>query len=161
MNNLSISLSSNQPDYQEILDEIILNDLTNFQISLSGLSESTLPYFLTIDWGDGDITVDENDVFGPNDIPNNRISSMFFKEYSHVYKPSINSTSKTLSAAITVKYINGDESNFTIPLEMVNFDYETSIKDFKLISSSSNGNKNTHRLLSETSGYIVEIETRD
>jgi hypothetical protein len=160
MNSQSIFLSSNSTSTNSFLNFLILNDRTTLTFNLSGVSELYFPQFMSINWGDGEGEFHENDILSTENFASNRFSSIFSKTFSHEYFPSNSSTTKSLTANFTIKYINGDISVFTIPLSVVNDDFETTVEDVRLLNTVIlPNNKKLYQFVTKKDGYLLEIKT--
>ena len=93
----------------------------------NNVSEEYCPISLSIDWGDGIIDTEQNKLNKDyrkdsiiNEVLYGKFSSIFSKDYEHVYSPSTTSLFKTLTAEITMNYANFDELVYVLPLSCVN-----------------------------------------
>lgn len=159
MNTTYLSLSSSITSITTTTSLVVLNDMTTLNVILTGVSENFLPCFLKINWGDNVEDFFENDVMLNIFSPINRYSEVLDTVYSHVYYPSISSTSLNLSASFYISYCNGDISTFTIPISVVNYDYSESVEDLTLINTVSKFDKKIHQFVTKNGGYLIELET--
>lgn len=158
----TIFLSSENISQTTIFSTLSLSDYTTVKCNVSGVSENLLPSYLKIDWGDGYSDFYENNIFQTENLISNRFSSIFFDEYTHEYFPSDTTTSKTLTASLTIKYINNDSSIFNIPIIITNYDYLSAIEDITLINSTISPNNKegkTHQFITKKGGYLIELKT--
>lgn len=159
MNTAYLTLSSNTTNTTSILPIVVINDITTLSVILSSVSENLLPCFLKINWGDNTEEFFENDVMLNIFSPTNRYSKVLDDIYTHVYYPSVSSTSQVLSANFYVSYCNGDVSTFTTPISVVNYDYSESIEDLKLLNTINKFDKKIHQFVTKKDGYLIELET--
>ncbi len=159
MNTSYLSLSSNATSYNKTFNFLALDDVTTLNVNLTGVSETFLPCFLEVAWGDGTSDFFENDIVWNKFSPINRYSLIFSDRYEHVYYPSSNSKSQTLTATFTVKYCNNNISTFTVPISVVNDNYADTIDDIKLINTISKSDKKIHQFVTKNGGYLIELET--
>lgn len=159
MNTAYLSLSSNNTSNTDILPLVVLDDITTLNVMLTGVSENFLPCFLKINWGDDTEEFFENDVMLNIASFQGKYSEVLNTTFSHIYYPSGSSTSKDLSANFYVSYCNGDVSTFTVPISVVNYNYEQSIEDLTLINTISKFDKKIHQFVTKNGGYLIELET--
>lgn len=166
MNFKTIALSSNSSNYFEVLAEVQLEDMTTIYLNLSGITESTLPLNLKIDWGNNDPQFYDNNTYKKyrtdsilNEILYGKFSSILTQNYENIYYPSETSLYKSLSAQVYIQYGNGDASWFIIPIKIRTSDYFESIYDLKLINSiflPLTSNTKKHIFTTSKDGYIIE-----
>lgn len=166
MNSLTISLSSPSPSYTKIYEELYIEDLTNVTVSLSGMNESILPLYMTIDWGDGNIESFDNDVYKNYrtssifaEVISGKFSSIFQNTYQHKYFPSPTTLYKSLTSQVMVEYCNGSINWFIIPMKIRTYDYFESISDLTLINTNilpESGNPKEHQFLTDKGGFLIE-----
>lgn len=158
MNTRLISLSSTNTNQTTTFSTIKFVDHTTLTLYLSAATERLLPTHLTIDWGDGVEDFFENDILQSQNIASNVFSSILNETYTHEYFPSSVSTSQTLTASVSLHYVNDHTSTFTLPLSIVNYDYATSVGDVRLVNTDylQNGKK-IHQLVTDEGGYLVEL----
>ncbi len=159
MNTAYLSLSSSNTSNTTTVPLVVLNDITTLNVVLTGVSEKFLPCFLKINWGDNVEDFFENDVMTNIFSPINRYSEVLNTTHSHVYYPSVSSTSKNLSANVYISYCNGDVSTFTVPISVINYNYSQSIEDLTLIKTISKFDKKIHQFVTKNGGYLIELET--
>lgn len=155
---MNISLSSTNTSQTTHTNGVVMNDLTNLVINLSGVSENYLPTFLSINWGDGITQSFDNDIIEYGNNIENKYSSIFFEKFEHTYYPSDISVYQKLTATCTVNYCNNDISTFVIPISVRNYSYTESVGDMKLISTILRNDKKIHQFIT-MDGSLVELET--
>ena len=169
MNIQTIGFASSATALSSTLDEVKLYDLTSVTFILSGISESQVPLYLRVNWGDGNIETYENS-FSKNyrvdsiipEILYNKISSVLSNEISHIYYPSTSARYKLLSAEVNIEYINGDICSLIQPLKIITADYFESIGDMKHISTNIlqlSGNNKQFMFSVEKGGFLIESES--
>lgn len=159
MNNTYITLSSNDTNFNTVLPELSVLDVTTLYVDLSSVSEKSLPLFLHVDWGDGNSLSVENDIFLKKTTTFNRYTSFFYDEYSNMYYPSDTSLSQRLTAVYTIKYCDNDISKFTIPILITNDTYENTVDDVYLVNTVVETDRKIHQLVSKKEGHLIELET--
>jgi hypothetical protein len=169
MNTYTIGFASSATALSSTLPEVKLYDLTSVTFVLSGISESEIPMYLRINWGDGESAIFENsfskDYRVDSIIPEilyNKISSILSNEVSHLYYPSETSRYKLLSAEVNIEYINGDKCSIVQPFKIITSDYFESIGDMKHIYANimqvSDNNKQFIFSV-DKGGFLVEAES--
>lgn len=169
MNTYNILLDSTSTAHVETLPEIILDDRTTVNVILSGVSESSLPLSLAIDWGDNTTQPIINGSYFTqyrtqpitNEVLYGRLSNILATTYSHTYVPAAAALYKAVTAQIVLKYVNGDTTEFYIPIKVRSAEYYESIYDMSLLSTtivSLTSNAKAFTYATET-GYIVENNT--
>lgn len=167
MNSYVLSLSSNATSAVQINSEVIFDDLTTLRINLSGLTESFIPIYLRLDWGDGVSETLNNSLYKVyreesilNEIIYGKFSSILNEDYLHTYYPSATARYKSLSAQIYLEYADGQFTWFVQPIKIVTRDYFESIYDIKLINSNmlpiSSNNKQQHFSI-DAGGFLIEM----
>lgn len=162
MNTLSVSLSSENTSQTTTFPFLLMEDRTTLSYILSGITERLLPNYLKIDWGDGVIETHENDILQEEDLTEDRYSSIFLNKFEHEYYPSSTTTTKTLTAITTIKYINDDLSTFISPLSIVNYNYSNSIEDLHLVNTviiPNNKDERIYQFVTKKGGHLVEMKT--
>jgi len=155
MNSYTLSLSSNATSAVEFRSEITFDDHTTLRINLSGLTESFVPIYLNLDWGDGTTEFFNNSLYKVyredsilNEVIYGKFSSVLNEDYLHSYYPSASARYKLLSAQVYMEYSDGAFSWFVQPIKIVTRDYFESIYDIKLIDTNilplSTNNKQQH-----------------
>ena len=161
MNTYNLELSSVTTNQTSVLSAITLNDHTTLTCILSNVSEILLPLYLEIDWGDNNTETHENDILQQASLIENRFSSIFVEDYSHEYFPSATTTSQSLTAYFKIKYINNDMSIFSIPINVINYDYQNAVEDLYLVNTTIIPDGSiTHQLISKKGAYLLEINTK-
>lgn len=166
MNSYYLSITSNSTSARELKSEVIFDDFTALNISLSGLTESFVPIFLNIDWGDGNSQIFDNSLHKVyredsifNEVLFGKFSSIYNRDYQHAYYPSASARYKSLTAQIYVEYANGQYSWFIQPISIVTRDYFESIYDIKLINTNilpvSSNRKQQHFSI-DSGGFLIE-----
>lgn len=167
MNSYVLSLSSNSTSAVEVKQEITFDDYTTLRINLSGLTESFVPIYLKLDWGDGVDEIINNSLYKVyredsilNEVIYGKFSSVLNEDYLHSYYPSASARYKSLSAQIYVEYADGQFSWFVQPIKIVTRDYFESIYDIRLISTNllplSTNNKQQHFSI-DSGGFLIEM----
>ena len=158
MNIAYISLSSNNTEYFDILDTLYFYDFTKLIVDFENLSEKHFPFYLKIDWGDGNIETFDNDVFSAQNI--DKKSSIFNLTKDHEYYPSKTSLYKQLSAQFFLRYTNGQNAWFIQPIILRNYDYFESIEDLEIVGvdvSPSESNEKHIHLKTKKNSYIIDL----
>lgn len=162
MNSYSIQLSSNSTEYFKKYDTLFFEDYSNLIVTLEDLSESYIPIYLKIDWGDGNNEIFENDLFTTDDDVSKK-SSILNNTYTHEYKPSETSLYKNLSAQFLINYSNGDNTWFVIPIQIRTYDYFESLEDVEILNHSVMYSKTDFKkritLRSLKDSYILNMES--
>ncbi len=169
MNTQTIGFASSATALSSTLDEVKLYDLTSVTFILSGISESQIPLYLRVNWGDGNVETYENS-FSKNyrvdsiipEILYNKISSVLSNEISHIYYPSASARYKLLSAEVNIEYINGDICSIVQPFKIITADYFESIGDIKHISANIlqlSGNNKQFMFSVDKGGFLIESES--
>ena len=167
MNSYVLSLSSNSTSAVQIKSEVVFDDLTTLRVNLSGLTESFVPIYLKLDWGDGASEIINNSLYKVyreesilNEVIYGKFSSVLNEDYYHTYYPSATARYKSLSAQVYVEYANGQYSWFVQPISIVTRDYFESIGDIKLISTNllplSTNNKQ-QQFAVDSGGFLIEM----
>lgn len=169
MNIKTISFSTSATSISSTASELKLNDLTSLTINLSGIVETQLPLFLTINWGDGHLERFQSsftkDYRVESIIPEilyNKLSSLLSNTRTHLYYPSISARYKKLSAEINIEYINGDVCSIIQPINIVTSDYFESIGDMKHIHTNIlqvPGNNKQFIFSVDKGGFLIESES--
>ena len=163
MNIAYISLSSDDTGVTNKEDTQVFNDYTSLTVYLSGVNEKYLPTQLTIDWGDDtEEETYDNDILQTNLLIEDRFSSIFINTYTHEYTPSSSSTSESLTATFTVRYVDENPSTFYIPISVINYDYANAVEDMYLVNTiilPNTENEKIHQFVTKNGGYMVELKT--
>lgn len=162
MNTYNLNLVSTNTATIETLPLIDLDDYTLLTINLEQLSETVIPIYLTISWEPNSVETYDNNLYrsGNNYTNPLRFSPLLTTEYSHEYFPSERALYKSLSAQVLVKYSNGDETWFVIPIRIRANGYFESIQDLTFINTNIlpiSSNKSEHHLKTTKDGYIIEL----
>jgi hypothetical protein len=160
MNTLNLSLSSNSSSYSETIP-LYIEDYTELSISFGKIFDDILPLYIKIVWGDGKITIEQNNIFETGRENSHLLNPnpVFTKTYTHEFFPSGSSLYKLLSAYVYVEYSNGDQSIFTLPITIRTYDVFDSLEDIKILNCNLiDGNKIEYQLLSKNG--IIEIYTK-
>ena len=136
MNTYSLSLTSTSSSAIVVIPEIKMEDYSQLTISLANIYERTLPIYMKIDWGDGDVQIYNNNIYDSAINSIIRYSPLLTNVYTKQYYPSATSLYKTLSAQLLINYSDGHYSWFIIPLKIRTYDYFDSIGDIKLQNTS-------------------------
>lgn len=169
MNTSTIGFTSSATALSSTLNEVKLYDLTTVTFVLSGISESQVPLYLRVNWGDGNVETYENsfskDYKVDSIIPEvlyNKISSVLSKDISHVYYPSVSARYKLLSAEVNIEYINGDICSIVQPLKIISADYFESIGNMKHIATNilqTSNNSKQFMFSIDKGGFLIESES--
>jgi hypothetical protein len=164
MNEYTLTLAEEATNSTNILEEILLQDRTNLIVSINNVLEEYCPISIVIDWGDGDIDTEQSRLIKDyredsilNEVLYGKFSSIFAKNYEHVYNPSTTSLFKTLTAEITVNYVNFDELVYILPLKIRTADFFESIEDIKLTNTKIITGGKEHQFITKKSGQVIEI----
>lgn len=168
MNTKEISFKNTTTALTSVLPEIKLYDLTKVTFSIIEITEKQIPLYVKINWGDGESQVLENsfskvyriDSIIP-EILYNKISSVFSKDNTHLYYPSISARYKMLSAELIVEYLNRDITKFIQPIKIISSDYFESIGDIKHVGANIvNSTNNKQFMFSiDKGGFLIETES--
>lgn len=163
MNNYSINLSSTSSSSIQTLPVIEFDDHTTLNVDFSQVSESILPIYLKINWGDGSEEIsDVNNIYTSNGEVNPlKFSPILSKIYSHEYYPSGNSLYKSLTAQFLVEYSDGNYCWFIQPIEIRTYDYFESIEDLLIMnvySTLDQYNSKEYHFKTLKDGYLVEMQ---
>lgn len=166
MNTYNIALASTGTEYTQYLPEIILDDCTTVSVTLSGVSETSLPLSIAIDWGDGSPQPTVNSSYFIsyrnqsilNEVLYGRLSNILATTYIHTYVPSVSALYKSATAQIILKYVNGDTTAFYIPFNIRSAEYYESILDMSLVNTEivSLTSNNKQFTFATDTGYIIE-----
>jgi len=164
MNTQIITLSSDSTNLQKVTSPYLLDDHTNIEILFDGITESSTPLYLKIDWGDGIVESFDNNIVGSGlDVVNTfNFNPLFLRSYTHEYYPSNNSLYKSLSAQILIKYSNLNESWFILPIKIRTYDYFESIYDLTLVDCNilpleTNGKQ--FQFITHKDNYLIELRS--
>ncbi len=166
MNTYTLSVSSDTTSAVEIRPEVVFDDHTTLVIKLSGLTETFIPIYAKLDWGDGQNETISNSLYKVyreesifTEIISGKFSSVLNNTYIHSYYPSASARYKSLSAQIYVEYSNGNFSWFVQPIKIVTRDYFESIYDMKLLNTNIlpiEGNIKQQHFSIDSGGFLIE-----
>jgi hypothetical protein len=159
MNTATLSLSSNNTNFNTTVPLLSIVDITKLELNLFQVSEKFLPLYLQLDWGDGNNIFVENDMFSPKTLINNTFSSFFYQNFTNIYYPNADSKTRQLTAVCTLKYCNNDVSTFIIPITITNYNYNESIEDMYLLNTVLETDKKIHQFVTKKDGLLIEVET--
>lgn len=163
MNTYNLNLSSTSTSTIYRSNTLSLNDHTELILNLGGVTESIVPIYAKIDWGDGEKpVVYDNDIYRLSQDTNNlfKFSPLLNNLYKHEYYPSTYALYKNLSAQVLINYSNGDKSWFIIPIEIRTYDHIESMGDINLINSNIlplSNNPIEYQLKALKNNQIIEL----
>jgi hypothetical protein len=140
-----------------------MDDNTIFTIDLSDITETVLPTYVKIDWGDGVVEdFNENNIYDKSreNINIFKFSPLLTNLYKHEYTPSSTSLYKNLSAQVLINYSNGDMSWFVIPIQIRTYDYFEAVGDVKLVNTNIlpiSDNTKEHQLITTNGKFMIEL----
>jgi hypothetical protein len=163
MNTSILALSSSSTNQTEQVSLISMDDNTIFTIDLSDITETVLPTYVKIDWGDGVVEdFNENNIYDKSreNINIFKFSPLLTNLYKHEYTPSSTSLYKNLSAQVLINYSNGDMSWFVIPIQIRTYDYFEAVGDVKLVNTNIlpiSDNTKEHQLITTNGKFMIEL----
>lgn len=161
MTNYTLTLSSDDPSYVNILPLLEIDDHSTLSVDLTLINEDVPPTNVQFDWGDGLIeNFDVNSIF-PEGINIFKMSPLLKDGYTHIYYPSETALYKSLSAQVLIHYCNGRYAWFIQPIRIRTFDYFESIGDLSLINTNIYpiGNTKEHQLMTHKNQYAIELSS--
>lgn len=162
MNNITINLSSNDTTYTSVLSNIYLEDHTTLSIDIQNVSDTVIPTYMKIDWGDGTSKLYNNDI--PQQTRDSlnvfSYSNLLESTYDHEYYPSQTTLFKNLTAQVLINYSNGDYAWFILPITIRTYDYFESIYDLTLVNTNilpTENNNKQHQFISTKDRFTLEL----
>lgn len=158
MNTYTINLSSNSTNFYEHREMLKMMDFSKLVVNFENISETYLPIYLKIDWGDGNV-----ESFDSNPISENvnafKRSDIYDIERLHEYYPSSSSLYKQLTAQFLIKFSSGDFFWSIQPIEIRNYDYYESIQDLEIahVETDENDSKRIY-FKTEKDSYILKFK---
>lgn len=166
MNYYTLSVASTATSAVEIKPEVVFDDHTTLIINLSGATETFIPIYLKLDWGDGENEVISNSLYKVyreesilTEVIYGKFSSILNNSYMHAYYPSTSARYKSLSAQVYIEYSNGNFSWFVQPIKIITRDYFESIYNMKLLNTTILpivGNTKQQHFAIDTGGFLIE-----
>lgn len=137
MNTYTVTISSTSSNITQTLPQVYLDDFTELSLDISGIYSGVIPLFIKIDWGDGIGILYDNDVYTTTTAGNvnlSQVNTVLKTIYKNKIYPSSKSLYKNLYVQLYVRYSNGQDSWFTIPISVRTYDYFEAIGDLKLLN---------------------------
>ncbi len=162
MNIYTLNLSSNSTSYITHLEQLEFDDFTRLTLDLSNIVEPVLPVYVKIDWGIGNSTLYDNNIYrtGSNQINILKYSPILTNTYYNDYYPSETALYKSLSGQVLIRYSNGDITYIVIPIRIRTYGYSESIGDLTLINTNIlpiENNISEHHLKTAVDGFILDL----
>ncbi len=162
MNIYTLNLSSNSTSYITHLEQLEFDDFTRLTLDLSNIVEPVLPVYVKIDWGIGNSTLYDNNIYrtGSNQINILKYSPILTNTYYNDYYPSETALYKSLSGQVLIRYSNGDITYIVIPIRIRTYGYSESIGDLTLINTNIlpiENNVSEHQLKTSVNGYVIDL----
>ena len=163
MNTHTTLLSSLTSNHIELVESLDFDDQTTLSIVLSNIYDSSMPLYLKISWGDGEIETFENnrcEIVNGKVVYFSCILPLFNRTYTHTYYPSSTSLYKNLSAQIFIEYPNNEKNWFILPIKIRTYDYSESIGEMTLINTNilpTVSNNKEYQFNIDKGDYVVEI----
>jgi len=169
MNTLDLSYSTSIPATTVLKAEQNLYDLTTVNFNLCRISESSIPLYMSINWGDGRVEYFNNRLYRNyrkesilNEVLYNVRSSVLLDIHSHTYYPSASARFKQLSAEIFIEYTDSSICSIIQPFRITTGDYFETIGDMKHLKTNilpTDSNEKQFVFSVDRGGFLIESES--
>ena len=171
MNNLTLSLSTNQAALTATGETLNLFDITEVGLDIINIFKNTFPAYISFDWGDGSPveepeiitfrTYRKDSIF--DEITKGVAPVFLSKTYKHIYKPSSTALIKKMNLKIGIQYITGEITEITHPVNVRTEGYYENIGDISLVDTNILDNtdySSNFVFRGKVDDYILELNNK-